>query len=134
MLRLGAASLIGGIVGALLLLRLPAAAFDAIVPVLIGIGCVLVIIQPALSRRVAARRERLGRRRATGARLGLALARDPADRGLRRLLRRRAGGAADRHPRHRPGRDAARINAVKNVLAVIVNGVAGVVFVLICAR
>ena len=60
LLRLGAASLTGGIAGAVLLLRLPSSAFDAIVPVLIGIGCVLVIIRPALSRRVAARRERLG--------------------------------------------------------------------------
>ena len=44
----------------MLLLRLPSSAFDAIVPVLIGIGCLLVIVQPWLSRRVAARRERLG--------------------------------------------------------------------------
>ena len=46
----------GGIIGAVLLLRLPASAFAAIVPVLIGIGCLLVILQPVLSRRVAARR------------------------------------------------------------------------------
>ena len=56
LVRLGVASLIGGVVGAVLLLRLPSAAFDAIVPILIGVGCVLVIIQPGLSRRVAARR------------------------------------------------------------------------------
>ena len=59
-IRYGLATLIGGVIGALLLLRLPPSAFAAIVPVLIGIGCVLVIIGPALQRRVAARRERLG--------------------------------------------------------------------------
>jgi uncharacterized membrane protein YfcA len=58
--RLGAASLVGGVIGAFLLLRLPSAAFDAIVPILIGLGCVLVIVQPTLSRKVADRRERLG--------------------------------------------------------------------------
>ena len=75
MIRLGVASLIGGIAGALLLLRLPSSAFDAIVPVLIGIGCLLVIIQPWLSRRLAERRERLGVERRAGPRLGLAVAR-----------------------------------------------------------
>ena len=49
-LRLGAASFIGGIAGAVLLLVLPSAAFDAIVPILIGIACVLVVVQPVLSR------------------------------------------------------------------------------------
>ena len=54
-LRLASASLVGGVAGAVLLLGLPAAAFDAIVPVLILTGCVLVLLQPAISRRVAAR-------------------------------------------------------------------------------
>ena len=52
LLRLGAASLLGGVAGALLLLSLPAEAFDAIVPVLIGLGCVLVLAQPWISKRV----------------------------------------------------------------------------------
>ena len=59
-LRLGVGSFIGAVIGALLLLRLPAAAFDAIVPILIGLGCLLVIIGPRLSRWLADRRERLG--------------------------------------------------------------------------
>ena len=55
------ASLIGSLGGALLLLRLPSAAFDAIeLQVLIGLGCLLVIIGPSCPPRVAARRERLG--------------------------------------------------------------------------
>ena len=60
LLWLGTASLLGGIAGALLLLWLPAAAFDAIVPALIGLGCVLVIMQPFISARLAIRRARLG--------------------------------------------------------------------------
>ncbi len=54
---LGAVSMVGGLVGGLLLLVLPEAAFRAIVPILIGLACVLVVLQPRLSRRVAARRE-----------------------------------------------------------------------------
>jgi uncharacterized protein len=61
LLRLGSASLVGGIAGAALLLALPAEAFNTIVPVLILLGCVLVVLQPVIGRRVAARHERLGR-------------------------------------------------------------------------
>lgn len=54
-LRLGTASLIGGLGGALLLLWLPAAAFKAIVPALILLACVLVLIQPWLRKHTAKR-------------------------------------------------------------------------------
>jgi uncharacterized protein len=54
-IRLGAASLGGGLVGAILLLVLPAGAFKAIVPALIGVSLVMVVFQPRLSRWVAAR-------------------------------------------------------------------------------
>jgi uncharacterized membrane protein YfcA len=54
--RLLPAQAAGGLVGGLLLLTLPAAAFDAIVPVLILVACVLVVIQPSLTRRLAGRR------------------------------------------------------------------------------
>ena len=50
LLRLGAGSVLGGVTGALLLLVLPEEAFSAIVPVLIAIGCLLVVLQPAISR------------------------------------------------------------------------------------
>jgi uncharacterized membrane protein YfcA len=60
LLRLGMASVAGGITGAVLLLLLPADAFSEIVPVLIGLGCLLVVLQPAISRRVAARAETRG--------------------------------------------------------------------------
>ena len=43
LIRLGLASLIGGLIGALLLLELPARTFKAIVPVLILTACVRVL-------------------------------------------------------------------------------------------
>lgn len=52
LLRLGVASALGGVTGALLLLWLPASAFSAIVPLLIGLGCLLVVLQPWLARHV----------------------------------------------------------------------------------
>ncbi|HYO39524.1 MAG TPA: sulfite exporter TauE/SafE family protein [Nocardioidaceae bacterium] len=60
LLRLGSASVLGGVSGAVLLLVLPADAFQAIVPVLIALGCLLVLVQPTVSRRVAARAESRG--------------------------------------------------------------------------
>src|SRR5688572_8296476 len=52
--RLATASLIGGVVGAVLLLTLPDEAFRAVVPVLVGLGIVLVACQPLITRRVRA--------------------------------------------------------------------------------
>ena len=129
--RLGSASLLGGIAGAGLLLWLPSAAFDAIVPVLIGIGCLLVIVQPRLSRWIAVRRLRQGAAQPPphGA-IGLWIAvlicgvyggYFGAAQGVL-LLGVMGIGLVETLP---------RINAVKNVLALIVNGVAGVLFVII---
>jgi uncharacterized membrane protein YfcA len=53
LVRLGAASALGGAVGAILLLELPAGAFRAIVPALIALALVLVIFGPRLNRRLA---------------------------------------------------------------------------------
>ena len=53
--RLTVASVSGGIVGAVLLLVLPAAAFKAIVPAFIVVALVLVLCQPHISRMLAAR-------------------------------------------------------------------------------
>ncbi|HEY3239144.1 MAG TPA: sulfite exporter TauE/SafE family protein [Acidimicrobiia bacterium] len=124
LIRLGMASLSGGITGAVLLLVLPAGAFKAIVPALIALGCVLVMIQPALTRRL---------RRLSG---------PPPAHGGRWLLAGVYGagiyggyfGAAQGvlliailglglHE------DLQRINAAKNVLAALVNLVAALVFV-----
>ncbi|MCP2292939.1 sulfite exporter TauE/SafE family protein [Nocardia amikacinitolerans] len=57
LLQLGTASLLGGITGAVLLLVLPAAAFKAIVPALIIVALILVVVQPRLSAWVKRRRE-----------------------------------------------------------------------------
>ncbi len=54
--RFGAASVAGGITGAVLLLALPASSFQRIVPFLILLAVVLVIVQPRVSRTLAARR------------------------------------------------------------------------------
>ncbi|MFJ9520720.1 sulfite exporter TauE/SafE family protein [Kitasatospora sp. NPDC101801] len=56
LLRLGTASLLGGLLGAYLLVKLPSAAFDTVVPVLILLALVLVVIQPRVARAMAARR------------------------------------------------------------------------------
>lgn len=53
--RLVPMSLVGSVTGALLLLWLPAAAFKAIVPVLLAVSVVLVLIQPRLQRRLQRR-------------------------------------------------------------------------------
>lgn len=57
---MGIASTIGGVCGAVLLLVLPPGAFQAIVPVLIGIALVLVVLQPWLAKKLAARRAAAG--------------------------------------------------------------------------
>jgi uncharacterized membrane protein YfcA len=48
-IQLGTASVIGGVLGAVLLLTLPAGAFKAIVPVLIGLALLLVVLGPRIS-------------------------------------------------------------------------------------
>jgi uncharacterized protein len=55
LIRLGSASVCGGLVGAILLLTLPQSAFKSIVPALIGLAVVMVIVQPRLARWVAGR-------------------------------------------------------------------------------
>jgi len=55
LIRLGSASMGGGLVGAILLLTLPQSAFKAIVPALIGVAVVMVVIQPRLAKWVAER-------------------------------------------------------------------------------
>jgi uncharacterized membrane protein YfcA len=59
LIRLGVFAAAGSLGGAAALLALPSSSFKLIVPVLILIACLLVLIQPWLSRRVIARRKRL---------------------------------------------------------------------------
>ncbi|WP_222263447.1 sulfite exporter TauE/SafE family protein [Modestobacter marinus] len=60
LVRLFPASVLGALTGAFLLLHLPAAAFETIVPVLVGLAVVLVATQPMLQRALARRRARDG--------------------------------------------------------------------------
>lgn len=53
---LAVGSVLGSLVGATLLLTLPSSVFDAVVPVLVLLACVLMAVQPRLAARVAARR------------------------------------------------------------------------------
>ena len=130
-IRYGIASLLGSIVGAVLLLWLPPSAFKAIVPVLIGVGCVLVIIGPWLTGRIAARRERLGVTDVSAVGppwlffaiifTGMYGGYFGAAQGV--LVMAIMGVAvAETLP---------RINGLKNVLVMIANAVAGIVFVII---
>ena len=127
LVRLASASAIGGTVGAALLLWLPSAAFDAIVPVLIALGVLLVVLGPKISRRVAARAEARGGLPEHGAAwvwpavagAGVYGGYFGAAQGV--LLMAILGiGVEDDLQRH---------NATKNVLSLIVNGVAAVVFI-----
>lgn len=126
-LRIASASLIGGVVGAVLLLALPSEAFSAIVPALILLGLVLVIFQPRISAWVAKRHESLGGLPEHGAwwvwpavlLAGVYGGYFGAAQGV--LLMAILGIGIDD--------TLQRLNGVKNVLAVAVNGVAGVIFV-----
>ncbi|MGY1745977.1 sulfite exporter TauE/SafE family protein [Blastococcus sp. SYSU D00695] len=60
LLMLLPASVLGALTGAFLLLHLPASAFEAVVPVLVGLAVVLVAVQPALQRSIARRRAAAG--------------------------------------------------------------------------
>jgi len=80
-IRLGSASACGGLVGAILLLVLPAEAFKAIVPALIGVAVVMVLIQPRLARWMA--RRQLARSAARAGDGELAAQADGADPGPR---------------------------------------------------
>jgi uncharacterized membrane protein YfcA len=60
LIRLAAASVTGGVIGAVLLLSLPASAFKAIVPVFIAVALVLIVTQPRISAWLDARRAAAG--------------------------------------------------------------------------
>jgi uncharacterized membrane protein YfcA len=118
------ASLLGGIAGAVLLLSLPSSAFEAIVPALIALALVLVVFQPRLARVLAARR---GAARPHGGPLlwsgvcgtGIYGGYFGAAQGV--ILLALLGIAI-------PDEELQRLNALKNVLAALVNGIAAVVF------
>jgi uncharacterized protein len=122
--RLGTMSLAGGITGAVLLLVLPSAAFKDIVPVFIVTALVLTVAQPRIARWLLKREIDLERKGGaftlpaifvTGVYGGYF----GAAQGI--MLLAILGVALSQ--------DLQRTNALKNVLAGLVNGVAGVCFV-----
>jgi uncharacterized membrane protein YfcA len=131
---LGIFSALGSVAGAAALLALSPGAFKLIVPVLILASCVLVLLQPRLSARIAARRERQ-------AAAGGQATRD--DRGGP-LLAGGVFGAAVYGGYFGAvqgvlvigllgtflDESMQRINGAKNVLVGIVNGVAAIVYII----
>ncbi len=122
--RLAVASLLGGITGAVLLLTLPEAAFEAIVPVFIVIALVMIVFQPRIGAWLATRRpptEHAGPGLLAGVFVaGVYGGYFGAAQGI--LLLALLGLSLPD--------DLQRINAFKNVLAGIVNFVAAIVFVI----
>ena len=124
-IRLGTASLLGAIAGAVLLLSLPAEAFEAIVPAFIVLALVGIIFQPRLQAAIAHRTPR-GENGGVLAWLGV------FGGGIyggyfgaaQGLLLISVLGLTLRE-------ELQRINALKNVLAGLVNLVSGLVFVLV---
>ena len=123
LIRFVPASIIGTLIGAVLLLALPSSAFDAIVPALILLGCLLVVLQPRLARLIS---------RPDGDHHGVWWVWPAvlvagvyggyfgAAQGV--LLMAILGIGLDP--------DLQRMNAIKNVLAMVVNAVAAVVFII----
>lgn len=127
--RLMVASLLGGILGAVLLLVLPDGAFAAIVPALILLGIVLVIGQPRISAWVARRHEGLGGMPYHGTwwvwpgvfGAGIYGGYFGAAQGVL-LMAIMGTGIAE---------SLQRLNATKNVLAAGVNAVSGAIFAIV---
>jgi uncharacterized membrane protein YfcA len=122
--RLGTLSVLGGLTGAVLLLVLPAAAFKAIVPVFIAAALVLTALQPRIGGWLARRQIDLGHPRNVVTPLavyviGVYGGYFGAAQGI--LLLAVLGVALTQ--------DLQRTNALKNVLAGLVNGVAGLYFI-----
>jgi uncharacterized membrane protein YfcA len=123
-IRLGSMSVAGGITGAVLLLVLPASAFKAIVPVFIAIAVILTVAQPRLAAWLSKREIDFERRGNIAMPLAIYLTGVyggyfGAAQGILLLGILGVALAQDLH----------RTNALKNILAGLVNGVAGLYFI-----
>ncbi|MER7361228.1 sulfite exporter TauE/SafE family protein [Nonomuraea wenchangensis] len=126
LLRLGLASALGALIGGILLLFLDPGVFEIVVVALIALACVLVVIQPRLNALLADRREHAHPHGGpvlwlTVLAAGVYGGYFGAAQGV--LLIGLLGSFLDD--------GLQRINAAKNVLALIVNGVAAVLFVVV---
>ncbi|MEU7990226.1 sulfite exporter TauE/SafE family protein [Streptosporangium canum] len=126
LIRLGAASIAGSLIGGVLLLFMPAETFNVVVPILIGLACVLVVVQPRLNKWLSARREDPHPHGGPWLWIGVFAAGIyggyfGAAQGV--LLIGLLGSFLDD--------DLQRVNAAKNVLSLLVNGTAAVLFVLV---
>jgi uncharacterized membrane protein YfcA len=143
LLRLGSASVCGGLVGAILLLTLPQSAFKDIVPALIGVAVVMVVIQPRLAKWVAGRqRARAAAATPDGGSPVPAPAAEAAIGGPVLWVLVFLAGIYGGYFGAAQGvlligmlgialnDSLQRINAAKNVLAGLVNGLAAVVFII----
>ena len=122
-LRLGAMSVLGGLTGAVLLLVLPASTFAAIVPAFIALALALTVLQPRLNSWLASRQIDFEQRAGAAVALlvyvaGVYGGYFGAAQGI--LLLAILGVSLSQ--------SLQRTNALKNVLAGLVNGVAGVYF------
>ena len=124
MIKLGAASVTGAVIGAVLLLALPSSVFKAAIPVLVLLATVLMAVQPRVSAWLAARGERQvhgGAPLLVGVFLtGIYGGYFGAAQGVI-LISLLAIFIDD---------DLQRLNGSKNVLALIVNSVAAILFIL----
>jgi uncharacterized protein len=125
-LRFGTMSVAGGITGAVLLLILPSSAFKDIVPVFIVIALLLTVFQPRIARWLASREIDLERRGAILTPLAVYITGVyggyfGAAQGI--ILLAILGAALTQ--------SLQRTNALKNVLAGLVNGVAGIYFIFV---
>ena len=123
-LRFGVMSVLGGVTGAVLLLVLPASAFKDVVPLFIALALVLTVLQPRLNRRLAGHVAARSRRAIVLTPLAVYITGVyggyfGAGQGILLLA---IFGVMLPQSLHRS-------NALKNVLAGTVNGVAGVYFI-----
>jgi uncharacterized membrane protein YfcA len=122
-IRLGIAAIAGGLTGGLLLLALPQSAFERIVPILILGAVVLIAIQPRLSRA-------MGERRAAGREHTLPLAITIFLTGVYGGYFGAGQGVIQMALLSTFLSDGLqRLNALKNVLTVLINGVAAILFI-----
>jgi uncharacterized membrane protein YfcA len=115
---LGCGTAAGALIGGVLLLELPSAVFDAVVPVLILLACALMLLRPAPAQ-PGVRRNRLGLGVLAALLTGIYGGYFGAAQGIILLAVLRLCFDDDLQ----------RLNGVKNVLAGLANGVAAIYFI-----